>query len=468
MQETRSDPRWRHARTLLQCGLLGVAIAVVAHGLLGPQVAPRNLSTVLTSVHWRGFLVLALVVVGNLFCTACPMILVRDGGRRLLPPRFQWPRQLRRKWVGLGLLVLVLFSYELFDLWQLPAATAWLVLGYFGLALLVDLLFKGASFCKYVCPIGQFNFIASTMAPTELRVRDAATCHTCRTFDCIRGRRTTVEPIRVVQRGCELGLFLPGKVGNLDCTMCLDCVNACPHDNIALTARVPGLELLETRRRSGIGRLAGRPDIAALAVVFVFAALLNAFAMTAPAVAAERWLAGALHVTSEAIVLGLLFVIALVAIPAAMLTGAAALTRRVAGNGVTLGSAALRYAITLIPLGFGVWIAHYGFHLLTGILTVVPVTQSAAIDLLGWAALGEPAWSWVGMRSGSVQPIQLGFVLLGACGSIGLVRAMSLRDYPSRPGLASAPWVATIVVLTGAALWILNQPMEMRGLGGVG
>jgi hypothetical protein len=185
-------------------------------------------------------------------------------------------------------------------------------------------------------------------------------------------------------------------------------------------------------------------------------------------VAVERWLADLLHVTSEAVVLGLLFVIALVAVPAVMLTGAAALTRRVAGNAATLGSAALRYATTLIPLGFGVWLAHYGFHLLTGMLTVVPVTQSAAIDLLGWAALGEPAWSWVWMRSGSVQPIQLGFVLLGACGSIGLVRAVSLRDYPSRPGLASAPWVATIVVLTAAALWILNQPMEMRGLGGIG
>src|SRR6185436_20718746 len=81
------------------------------------------------------------------------------------------------------------------------------------------------------------------------------------------------------QRGCELGLFLPMKVGNLDCTMCLDCVHACPHDNIALVTRIPGAELLETRRRSGLGRLIQRPDLAVLAVVFTFAALINAFAM---------------------------------------------------------------------------------------------------------------------------------------------------------------------------------------------
>ena len=461
--------RWRHVRLLLQAVLLVVAGIVVGHGLFGTQVAPRNLATVLTSIHWRGFLVLALVVVGNLFCTACPMILVRDAGRRLVPPRFSWPRRLRRKWVGLGLLVLVLFSYELFDLWEQPSATAWLVLGYFGLALLVDLQFKGASFCKYVCPIGQFNFIGFTMAPTELQVRDTETCRGCRTFDCIKGRRTVVEPIRVVQRGCELGLFLPGKVGNLDCTLCLDCVRACPHDNIALATRVPGLELLDTRRRSGIGRLSGRPDIAALAVVFAFAALLNAFAMTAPAFALEHSIAGLMHVTSEAVVLGLLYGIALLILPAAMLLAAAAATRAVAGTvAQPLGATASGYSVALIPFGLGVWLAHYGFHLLTGILTVVPVTQSAAVDLFGWAAFGEPAWRWAGMQAGFVQPIQIGVVFLGACGSIGLVQAISRRDYPDRPGAASAPWVAAILLLTGAALWILNQPMEMRGLSGIG
>jgi hypothetical protein len=115
-----------------------------------------------------------------------------------------------------------------------------------------------------------------------------------------------------------------------------------------------------------------------------------------------------------------------------------------------------------------VWLAHYGFHLLTGILTAVPVTQSAAIDLFGWAALGGPAWRWAGMQPGSVYPIQLGFVLLGACGSIALVQATSRRDYPRRSALAAAPWLAAILVLASTALWILNQAMEMRGLDGIG
>ncbi len=462
--------RWRHVRRTFQLLLLAVAILIVVHGLFGPQIGPRNLSTVLTSIHWRGLLVVALLAFGNLTCTACPMILTRDAGRRLIPPRFTWPRRLRGKWIGIGLFATVLFSYELFDLWDWPRATAWVLLGYFALAVLVDLLFKGASFCKHVCPIGQFNFMASAMSPTELQVREMATCHSCRTFDCIKGHQPAAEPMRFARRGCELGLFLPAKVGNLDCTLCLDCVHACPHDNIALVTRVPGLELLDTRRRSGIGRLTQRTDIAALAIVFTFAAMLNAFAMTSPAFTLEQILTDALRLPGEAAVLAILFVLGLGVVPAALLASAAAITRTVADKGrkKPVGSIALQYATAFVPLGFGVWLAHYGFHLLTGMLTVVPVTQSAAIDLLGWEALGAPLWRWAGMQPGGVYAFQLGFVLLGASGSLALVYARSLRDYPTRPALTSGPWFAVVLVLGAAALWILGQPMEMRGLGGLG
>ena len=457
--------RWKRARLMLQLVLLSLAAAIVVHGLLGPQTAPRNLATVVTSIHWRGLLVIAIVAAGNLMCTACPMILARDAGRRILPPRFSWPRRLRRKWIGLALLVAILFSYELFDLWERPAATAWLVIGYFGAALLVDLLFRGASFCKYVCPIGQFNFIASTMAPAELRVRDANTCRSCRTSDCIRGTRDPVRPLHIVRRGCELGLFLPSKIGNIDCTLCLDCVHACPHDNIALTTRVPGMELLETRRRSGIGRLSARPDVAALAVTFTFAAIVNAFAMTAPAAGVVRSFANLLGLSTGAGPLALVYFIALAAAPAVLLAAAAMLTRTAAHDrDRTLTATAMAYSLALVPFGAGVWIAHYGFHLLTGILTIVPVTQSAAIDLSGWALLGEPAWRLSGVQPAAAYPIQLGFVLLGACGSIGLAHATALRDHPARAGRASAPWIAVVLLLAAASVWIIGQPMEMRGL----
>ena len=117
--------RWRHARTALQLIALLFAVAIVLHGLFGPQIAPRNLATVLTWVHYRGLLVVALLAAGNLFCTGCPFILVRDAARQQHRPARGWPARLRNKWLGIALFASVLFIYELFDLWALPRATAW-------------------------------------------------------------------------------------------------------------------------------------------------------------------------------------------------------------------------------------------------------------------------------------------------------------------------------------------------------
>lgn len=450
--------RWRHTRTAVQLVLLCAAALVVLHGLFGPQFAPGNLATVTVWIDYRGLLVIALLAVGNVFCLGCPLVRVRDWGRRLRTPNRRWPQRLRTKWPGLVLFATVLFCYELFDLWALPAATAYLVLGYFAAALAVDLLFSGASFCKYVCPIGQFNFIASTVSPLELRVRSAEVCRTCRTFDCIKGRQPAG------QRGCELRLFLPSKVGNLDCTFCLDCVHACQYSNVTLAGRVPGAELFDARRRSGLGSLMDRWDIAALAVLFTFGGLLNAFAMTRAASYPHMWMANAVN-ASDPFALSTLFALGLLVLPLLLLGGAAGLTRRlVRDERHSTAATATRYAYALVPLGFGVWLAHSLFHLLTGIFVIIPASQRAALDLLGRAVLGQPVGHWTGMPAGDVLPLQIGAVLLGAAGSIAIAHALSQRDYSARAGMATIPWVAVVVAIASAAVWTFMQPMDMRGM----
>jgi hypothetical protein len=251
--------------------------------------------------------------------------------------------------------------------------------------------------------------------------------------------------------------------------LCLDCVHACPHHNIALAARLPGVELADARRRSGIGRLAKRPDIAALAVLFTFGSLMNALGMIAPVRGFEAAISRTLGFTSEAPALAVLFAVVVAAAPLVLIGGGAVVTRQLAQDRFrsTL-QIAVDYAYALVPFGFGMWLAHYGFHLLTGALTIVPVTQRAALDLFMWPVLGQPLWTLTGMRPGSVFPIQAGFILLGTMGSAAAAYQISERDYPDRPGVALAAWLAVIALLAVAALWILVQPMEMRGLGLLG
>src|SRR5262245_46372828 len=115
--------RWRHIRLALQLPLFALSAVIVLHGLFGTDLAPKNLATLLTWVHYRGALVLVLLVAGNFFCLACPFLVLRDLARRFFRPPWTWPRPLRNKWPAIVLLVGLLFAYERFALWEAPAST---------------------------------------------------------------------------------------------------------------------------------------------------------------------------------------------------------------------------------------------------------------------------------------------------------------------------------------------------------
>ena len=410
-------------RRTAQWLMLGLAAWVIWDGWTGPQTAPLNAAGVLPWTHWRAFAVLGLLVLGNLFCGVCPFVLVRDGLRKWWKPRLEWPLWLRNKWGAVGLVVLYLWAYEVFALWDRPAATAWLVLGYFVAIAAIDLFFKGASFCKYVCPIGQFHFVHSLLSPTEIRARDVSVCTSCVTKDCIKGNAT--------QRGCELDLFIPAKRGNFDCTLCLDCVKACPHDNVVLAMAVPGRELVQDRNRASIGPLWERMDWLALMAVFVFGAFANAAAMVGPV---ADWLGGDIWRETG-------FLMLTMALPSAVLVWFARYNRE---------AAALLPA--LLPVGFGMWIAHFAFHLLTGWGTVFSVFQR---DPVPW----QPP-DWVVNNLLLMCLFILGMAVIGAW---ALALATARRVAPSTPAKAAMPWMMISGFLYLAGIWIFLQPMQMRG-----
>jgi hypothetical protein len=447
----------RHARTLLQIPLFIISVAMIVHGLFGPQLAPKNLATTFTWVHFRGALVLVLLFAGNFFCLACPFMLVRNVVRKFVRPVRNWPRPLRNKWLSIGLFVAMLFVYEWLDLWASPWWTAWLIITYFAGALVIDSVFKHATFCKFVCPIGQFNFVAATASPLEVTVRDHDVCAQCETKDCIRGVREPAAHLVVIQRGCELALFQPRKTGNLDCNFCLDCVQACPHDNVGVMSRVPAAELTVDPMRSGVGILSRRNDLAAVVIVFTFGALLNAFGMVSPVYALEQWLANALGIRYELPLLAFVFALFLVVEPVLLMGVAAWLTRVWGENKNSVLSIAVRYSYSLAPLGFAIWLAHFSFHFLTGFYTIVPVIQSAV------GFLGEPRWGTPGLAPNVVQLFEFGFMVLGLLGSLLVIYAIASAD-EVRPTRVFVVWAVLSIVIAAAAFWLMSQPMEMRAV----
>jgi hypothetical protein len=182
-----------------------------------------------------------------------------------------------------------------------------------------------------------------------------------------------------------------------------------------------------------------------------------------PVYALEAWLASVMRVQHEAPVLGVLFAAGLVVEPVLLLGLAGWATRRLTATGESFLPLTARYAYSLAPLGFGVWLAHYSFHFLTGFWTFVAVTQNAVAQVAGWPLLGAPRWSMVGLPDAFVYPLEMAFLSLGALGSLLVAYRIAEDRAPARRWGAFAPWAALAVLLWLSAVWLLTQPMEMRG-----
>ncbi len=442
--------RWRWGRLVFQGPLLVLALLMVYDGLTGPRLAAENLATVLAWVHYRGLVILALLLVGNLFCMSCPFTLPRTVARRLSGRGRRWPRALAGKWLAIALLLFFFWLYEAADLWARPWLTAWVIVAYFAAAFVLEAAFAESPFCKYLCPLGSFNFVAATVSPFQIQARETSVCRTCVGKECVNG-----SPIVL---GCGTELFVPQVRSNLDCVFCLDCARACPHDNVALAARPPLAELVaETWPR--------RWDISLLALVFAFASLGNAFGMVPPVYALELALARWLPFAGEGLILLLIFVTINLVLPVVLGVMAAVLSRRLAGSQTSLREAFARFTPAVAPLAFAIWFAHYGFHFATGALTAIPAFE----NFLATSGLAiHPHWTLSALAPTAwLLPLQILAVLAGLLASLYVAgERVRLDTTAARPLWAALPWVLLLAAIAVAAILIFTQPMEMRGTAG--
>lgn len=466
--------RGRYGRLLLQFPLTALALLLVIDGFVGPQSAARNLATVAPWVHYRGLVVLALLLAGNLFCMGCPFTLPRTLAKRLSSRGLRFPQRLRNKWLAIGSLFALFFAYEYLDMWASPLLTAWLIVAYFIASFVLEALFSESAFCKYICPLGSFNMVYSTLSPTQVSVRSHDICATCVGKECVNGSYAAQPTIRIDEiaidsggppqtvpvahgpagaLGCGTELFAPQMQSNMDCTMCLDCVRACPHDNAGLFLRAPGSEL---NRPDSLPR---RWDMSLLLIALAFMGVSNAFGMVPPYYALQEWLALNLGINSEFVVLLLIFGAFNLALPALATVGAAYVGSRLGGasNRDSLRDTAAAFAPSFVPIGFGIWFAHYSFHFLVGPGLIVPVIQ----EFLG----GNGDWStWsLSLDASVIGLLQVVALIGGFLWSLRLAQKTALRLYRRKATLGMLPWSLLHLLLMLAAWQIFTLPMEMRG-----
>ncbi len=488
--------RWRYARFALQVPLLLIAMLAVYDGMTGRQVAPVNVATVSVWVHYRGLVGIAIAVFGNLFCAACPLMLTRGpsklikGALEKLNFKPEWPKVLRNKYLVLGLTLVFLFSYEHFSLWASPWLTAWLIIGYFTVALLTDAIFPVGTFCKYVCPLGNFNFALSGASPTQITAVDQNVCNSCEGKYCLNGRVETptsraplfghradhvmlelpmvsagasslqapsavstidssLESIKSRSYGtfpgCETDLFVPAIQSNTDCTLCLNCVRACPYDNVALEFRIPTREAEALRPKS---------DWSLFVTVLAWAGLVNAFAMIPAFFNLAEWLSRLLGTRDQTI---LLLIIQTVGIGGGV--GLSLLAARLSGSLGGQGFSRLRdWAAVMLPLALAAWAGHYLYHFLTGYATLWPNAVNALFRL-GINLPQPPPPTVSRVDQAFIYQVALSYLGLAAGVWAAYRRTVRLKVNV----VAIAPQLILIVVFVALTLLIFSQPMQARG-----
>ncbi|MCD6499698.1 MAG: 4Fe-4S binding protein [Deltaproteobacteria bacterium] len=241
----------------VQVLVLGIVLAVAAIGWgrgVGMDASElllfrkTNLATLLVWGLWWPAMIVAVVLVGRVWCAVCPLELVNRFADALAR-KVGWRRAalgpfLRAGWIMLAGYVTLQILVVVVDLHRMPHYSAVVIVSLIGAAFLSGLFFKHPrSFCRAFCPVGALLSAYGRQTAVQLEVRDDDVCARCETKDCIREKNR----YRLDARSCP-SLLKPFDRGPSDgCLVCLQCAKACPHDNVGFGLVLPDAPI---RRKS--------------------------------------------------------------------------------------------------------------------------------------------------------------------------------------------------------------------------
>jgi hypothetical protein len=429
----------------LRVVVLFLFLLVIACGLFGNQAPERNLAPVLTWTIWWTWLVFAIVFFGKIWCTVCPWPTIADA----LAPKslgLRWPKRFRNLWLATGLFVLLTWLELGFGVTGSPWLTAVLGVAMTGAVLASTLVFTRRPFCRYACLVGRVSGLYSLFAATELRAADGATCAACATKDCYRGNAQGAP--------CPTQQFLAVMDANAYCTLCMECVQTCPHGNVAWSVRPFAADLLEPSR--------ARVDEAYLAVILLSMSAFHGLTMTPSWARVVDWIGGALGVGPlPAFSVGMS---AILALPLAVYAGVCRLMKALARDARhETKTLFIHFAYSLLPIALFYHLAHNLQHFSYEGMKLIRATS----DPFGWD------WDLFGTAHLAVTPMlsveavwgaQVVLILIGHIYGIRIAHkaARSLYADTKTATLSQLPLMAAMMLFSLQSLWLLAQPMLMR------
>jgi hypothetical protein len=445
----------RTLRPLLLLISLSALVVLITAGLFGTPVGNRNASIVLIWILWFAALMIVLIPLGGrIWCLACPIpslsewisrgvIITKSDRIRNLG--LKWPKQLDNIWLqNFAFLGVAIFSPLILTR---PKATAYSLLLFLFLALIVDLSFKksrpGRLFCRFLCPIGGFVGVYSSLGALEVRSKDKGVCRKCHLKTCMKGNDRGY--------GCPWLIYPGGLEKNAYCGLCLECIKSCAYQNMTVQTRRPGKDLLNKPRLDEAFKgfiMLGSAGVYSTAYFGWWAGLKNVINFSD-----DIFLAAAIRWDRVAVFAALLIGITLVALPAAHM-GFSWLTKTISKEDeLPLRNIFIDYAYFAVPLGFMAWI---GF-----VSSMLMINGSYVISALsdpygfGWNIFGTAGYPWTPYFTGLVPYVQLASILTGGIIASVVILSVSKKHFKGRSFVTSLPVVLEIAILSSLIV-VLN------------
>jgi len=441
---------------VFQVPVLLIFLVIITAGLFDIQQGDRNIATILMWTIWWAGIIFTFVFVGRVWCMMCPVGAAQDWVGRIFSLNRNFPLPLRNIWLS----SFIFFGLTWWDSYSgivnRPALTAYLLIGFFAVAIGMALAFKGRSFCRYACPIGGLIGIYSMFSPLELRNKCMEVCREHKVKECIKGTGKT--------RGCPMFVTPMTLDRNNYCNFCSECIRSCSQDNITVRFRSFARDLWVSAK--------GHMDEAYLAMVLVGISIVVTGEMVEPW---HRWMdfAGKLipfdalglisHPAREKAAFLAVMTIGSLVVPLGLLTVAAMMVRRLTGpeSPLALKDTIVRFAYMFIPVGLSMHLAHNISHLFKEGPVIVPAAQRLS-GVLGLKA-GEPDWNAAPFAGDeTIFWLQMAIIMALNVFSLYAGYRIAVRHYGDRALRAFIPMAALAAAFMVVNAFILGQPMSPR------
>ncbi len=421
-------------------------------GLVGEKLT--NFAPVFTWTIWWGLLVFIVLFMGKAFCMVCPWDAIAGVVQRnsLFKHRLS-VRSLNRKWpkwarnIYPATILFIGLTWLELGFGVTRDAHATVVLGLVMLAMVVAsaVVFERRGFCRYGCLIGRISGLYAMFAPIELRPRKKSVCLSCKTRDCEQGNERAA-PCPTFEVPSELSR-------NTYCTMCTECVRACPHNNFALRLRSFCTDLNSESEF--------RPDESYLAIVLLALTSFHGLTMTPTWYTYTDWvqsLVGVGYKTAFSILMATCIIV-----PVAFFWTIALVGNAVTRARIGIGPVFRAFAFSLVPIALFYHVAHNVMHFFREAQFLLPRLS----DPFGWG------WDLFGTASVTYGPLleldtiwylQLFLVLTGHVFGILVSERVARKLFESKRDrwLVQLPMLVAMIMFSLYSLWLIHQPMEMR------